>query len=997
MATKRVSVRLGMDGGKKFQSDMVETGTKSDQALKKIDDRLKELTRDSKQSAAGVQVLETNSNKLNRTFTRLSGLAGGISFAFLSREAIGTIADFEQKMAGVEAVTSANREEFASLRETARDMGAVTKFAAGEAAEGMEFLGRAGFNAKEIIEAIPATLNLAAAAEETLGLARASDIASNVVSTFRKEASETGNVVDILAFTSANANTNVEQLSEGLKLAGPIAAEFKVDLESVAAELGVLSNSGLQATLGGTGLRRVIKELANPSEELKRHMGGLTLEQDGLIKVMDQLKKSTISGGEAFDIFGDRGAPAFLVLRTGADIAAQLDEELRKADGSARKMADIRMDTITGQFTRLKSVVSDLTIGVGDKGLGGTIKETTSYWADFFEAFSKADRINSRLSKGTTLQDRFIKTNVELDKLRTQLKDFPTLDSKTTLANDRTGLFRARLRIVTQIEEKETQVARILKVILGDLAKKRQLEKGKSDEDLKAELENAKRFAEIRKVTLDVEKQLAGLGDTRAKDIFDEEKKLLESLGSSREGAGGEALQAIAKAEAEIRNLTNEKLSKLNDELLKQDEKSLASNAKFVASYSDRVAALVNSNEETFVAGELAKLNADATAEQRKEVDASARAFFNFQEQVKEAAKAEKELDKNRTSDDKFIDDLERQVNLIGATNEEIEKSLLLSKLSADATPERIDEVKRIIEQMQVLKRENKRDEEFRGRAKDIFEGTRTLDENLNRDLDELDQLLNQNLITADTFTRQTGILFEQYREDLKKAKGDTSDFEKDVLKSVDNVASGFQRDLTDSIGEALDGAGNEFDSFINVLKSFRNEVIRLSIAKPVASFFTDAAGSLVKSFFNSSPATSDPVDGLLDDREFSSKGNAFDRGRVQQFSKGGIQDFPSFFPMAKGIGSISEERPEGIFPLVRLTNGDLGVQGQNGGAPVFNLTVNNNTPAQVQSRETQNGSGGLDIELTILQAVADDINGGDGPVTDALGTTFGLQQQLPS
>lgn len=66
-----------------------------------------------------------------------------------------------------------------------------------------------------------------------------------------------------------------------------------------------------------------------------------------------------------------------------------------------------------------------------------------------------------------------------------------------------------------------------------------------------------------------------------------------------------------------------------------------------------------------------------------------------------------------------------------------------------------------------------------------------------------------------------------------------------------------------------------------------------------------------------------------------SAKGNAFVGGnRVQAFASGGVVDSPIAFPLRNGIGVAGEAGAEGILPLQRTANGDLGVKAEgNAGA----------------------------------------------------------------
>eukprot|EP00435_Cladocopium_sp_Y103_P076948 s1_g687.t1 len=73
-----------------------------------------------------------------------------------------------------------------------------------------------------------------------------------------------------------------------------------------------------------------------------------------------------------------------------------------------------------------------------------------------------------------------------------------------------------------------------------------------------------------------------------------------------------------------------------------------------------------------------------------------------------------------------------------------------------------------------------------------------------------------------------------------------------------------------------------------------------------------------------------------------SANGNAFAHGRVQAFAKGGVLSDPTLFPMHNGLGLAGEAGAEAILPLMRGSNGKLGVAAQ-GQAAVPNITFNVN------------------------------------------------------
>ena len=249
------------------------------------------------------------SNRTGQSADRLRGILaaalGGAAVIAGVRRTVQTLATFEQQMSTVRGITQATGVEFQSLREEAAQLGATTRFSATQAAEGMIFLSRAGFDTGEVLESVDDTLRLAQAG--ALDLGRAADIASNVLQGFRLQTSDAGRVVDVLALAANSANTNVEQLGDALKFVAPVAAGLGVSIEETSAAISVLSNNGLQATLAGTGLRRVLSELESPSKMTERILSSLgvtanevTISQVGLTNAVRRLAEASITTGQAW-------------------------------------------------------------------------------------------------------------------------------------------------------------------------------------------------------------------------------------------------------------------------------------------------------------------------------------------------------------------------------------------------------------------------------------------------------------------------------------------------------------------------------------------------------------------------------------------------------------------------------------------------------------------------------------------------------------------------
>jgi len=337
--------------------------------------------------------------QLLSTFKRFSGL-GGLLGGFLAvnelRTAVTAFSDFESSMAEARAVTGATNSQFIELTATARELGRTTKFSATEAASGIVFLGRAGFETTEIVSAMPSVLDLAAAA--TLDLGRAADITSNIMSAFAVPALEATRIADALAAVAANANTDVSQMGEAMKFVGPVARALGVSMEDSAAAIGILSNAGLQASLAGTGLRRILSSLAKAAPKVTRTLTDLGLKMEdlnpqtnSLIDIIRRLAEADIDATAAFEAFGDRGAPAILALTSMVPQLERLTDVVNSSEGAAGRMAETMRNTLRGATLELKSVIESVRIEFGT-ALAPALRETSVLLKEWFDSGSDGAR-----------------------------------------------------------------------------------------------------------------------------------------------------------------------------------------------------------------------------------------------------------------------------------------------------------------------------------------------------------------------------------------------------------------------------------------------------------------------------------------------------------------------------------------------------------------------------------------------------------------------------
>lgn len=322
----------------------------------------------------------------------ISGLGVGITAPLVSRalygtssallDSVGLLAQFGSSMSAVQAVSRSNIEQTDQMRDLAKKLGAETKFTAVEAANAMMYLGMAGFDANKIISAIPDTLDLAAAAG--MDLASTADIMTNIMAAFSLEAHEATRAADVLAATAVRSNTNVYELGSGMRYAGAVAATMGVEMETVAASMGILANNGLKASLAGTGVRKILSSLAQDSgkarkvlKELGLSMNEIDPNRNNLLDIIDKLSRSGINTQQTIELFGIRGAPAILTLMKDREQLRELHEDLKGAAGEAKRISELRMDNLLGDALKLKSAVQGVFVNFGDAGFEGFLRSTT--------------------------------------------------------------------------------------------------------------------------------------------------------------------------------------------------------------------------------------------------------------------------------------------------------------------------------------------------------------------------------------------------------------------------------------------------------------------------------------------------------------------------------------------------------------------------------------------------------------------------------------------
>lgn len=295
--------------------------------------------------------------------------------------AIQTGMQFDASMSNVYGLMSSlnlSQAQMDALRDTAREMGATTKFSASEAADAMGYMALAGWDDAQVIAGIPGVLNLAAAAN--MDLAKASDIVTDTMTPFGMAAKRAGEAADVFAYAQANSNTTVEALGEAMKYAAPTADAFGMSLQDTAAAMGVLANAGIKGSQGGTTLNAMLRDMKKNAKNGAIAIGKTKValtNADGsyrsyaaIIRDIDKATSSmTASQRDAAlgAIFGDESLKGILAtLKQGPDALDAMTEGMYACGGAAEDMAATMGDNLKGDLAILESGAQDMAIALSD-------------------------------------------------------------------------------------------------------------------------------------------------------------------------------------------------------------------------------------------------------------------------------------------------------------------------------------------------------------------------------------------------------------------------------------------------------------------------------------------------------------------------------------------------------------------------------------------------------------------------------------------------------
>lgn len=329
--------------------------------------------------------------------------AAGAAIVGIGTSSVKAGMEFDSAMSQVAATMgqTTESEDIQRLREFAQVMGSSTAFSATEAAQALNYMALAGYDADKSMSMLPSVLSLAAAGG--IDLAYASDMVTDASSALGLGVEDTYTLIDQMAMASSKSNTSVGQLGEAILTLGATGRSIRGGTNELTTILGVLADNGIKGAEGGTHLRNMLLSLQNPTEDAAALMDEYNIkvyDTDGsmrsLVDIVGDLQTATEGMDDASrdaivsGIFNKTDlASVNALLGTSKDRFNELSLAIGDSAGAAQAMADTQLDNLAGDITLFKSALEGAKIAISDE-VTPTLREFVEFGTTAISDFTKA-------------------------------------------------------------------------------------------------------------------------------------------------------------------------------------------------------------------------------------------------------------------------------------------------------------------------------------------------------------------------------------------------------------------------------------------------------------------------------------------------------------------------------------------------------------------------------------------------------------------------------
>ena len=354
-------------------------------ALRDADERWKKFRSTVDDTDLSVKKFDKSIASMNKGKV-LAGI--GIAMALSMQPALDAAVKFDAAMGMLKATSGASAAEMDRFKTAALEAGIATQFSPHEAVEGLTALASAGMDATNSIKALNPVLDFAAASAGTVGINESAKDIASTMNVFKNDAQK---VTDVFVQMANVSTYEIGELGAAWRGVNQIQAQAHQKIESMAAVMSALKQSGQTAVGSGEKLRMALSSLLTPSANAKKELSALGVsvyDQRGkfrdVIDIFADLQSATSKLSEKDrnarleKILMTEGMSAFNAVQSaGLGTVREWVKEFQNAEGSARRFAATNQDTAAGAVKQLRGSVETLLVVMG-QGLVPLLKITAN-------------------------------------------------------------------------------------------------------------------------------------------------------------------------------------------------------------------------------------------------------------------------------------------------------------------------------------------------------------------------------------------------------------------------------------------------------------------------------------------------------------------------------------------------------------------------------------------------------------------------------------------
>lgn len=295
------------------------------------------------------------------------------------------------KFIDMDVTSTTYADDLKMLSKAAQKVGAVTKYSASDAMGALDKMAMAGLSSKQSMAMLMGTTNLATAAG--LDLTSAVDMATDSLGMFNLMKDKAGNpldeagieksmnrIADVVAKSTNMANMDMNMWFEAAKQGASAFTSFGGTVEEFSAITGILANSGVKGSAGGTAIRNIMLGLSGTTEPARKAIAALGIDvydSQGKMRpfadLIEQLSKGLSGLGDEAkadylsSLFGKENiSSALLLVQEGADKIREYTAALEEAGGVSESIARAQEKSLSGQFAALSSAIEAKQLQFGE-------------------------------------------------------------------------------------------------------------------------------------------------------------------------------------------------------------------------------------------------------------------------------------------------------------------------------------------------------------------------------------------------------------------------------------------------------------------------------------------------------------------------------------------------------------------------------------------------------------------------------------------------------